>query len=113
MGIKVSLDEFAVSYLQRLGQGFAKADKNQDGVIDSEEFDLKRVAGSGTEVRWVRMPLSELDSNGSGGIQADEMKQQAKAKVAPFLFASFDANGDGVSELAEFLQGRKAQRELR
>src|SRR5262245_1156363 len=82
-------DEAATKYDPRAA--FAEADKNHDGSVDHEEFQLRMV-----EIFY------SADRNKDGFLDAEELKQLA----FPDDFTADDKDKDGRVSLREFLRVR-------
>lgn len=91
---KISFEEYRNAMLRR----FAARDKNNDGVLDGNEFPREWLAGSAEEAAQQKVTLDDFGA---------ELET---------TFKRFDANGDGELEGAEldaFISARRAQEEAK
>lgn len=89
---------------------FTAADTNGDGFLTIEEFEAARAQERETHLTE---KFAELDSNGDGGIAADELTNAAGPdRHLSRHFAKVDTNGDGsitLEEMRASMQAKEAQ----
>ena len=91
----VTLEEF----LGRRTPGFARFDKNNDGVVDAAEFDA---AAKESSDYWIKRYIKRLDADKDGKISKDEFARARKER-----FAMRDLNEDGRLDLEDMPPGMR------
>lgn len=82
---KITREEFR----RAAEQAFRQADKNSDGVIDTQEFAAIDPANP--------QRFKDLDVNGDGRLDKEEYKARMDKR-----FQQYDVNSDGVLDVSEF-----------
>jgi len=91
----VTLDEF----LTRRNPGFARFDKNNDGVVDAAEFEA---AAKESGDYWIKRFIKRFDADKDGKISKDEFARARKER-----FAMRDLNDDGRLGLEDMPPGMR------
>jgi len=94
---KLSSEERNAVLELRSKEGFKERDLNHDGVLERSELE-----------HMPRAIFYQIDTDGSGGINANEMKAFAKARQAERLVAT-DTDRDGSISQAEALNRARAR----
>jgi Ca2+-binding EF-hand superfamily protein len=93
----VTLEEF----LAQRGPSFARFDKNNDGVVDRDEFEA---AAKESADYWVKRFIKRFDTDRDGRISKDEF---AKARRERFAMRDLDGDGRiGVEDMAPGVRER-------